>query len=1052
MHGVIAYQRKIAYIVLLAFIITITFFSLNTANAKSVMMKDIQGHWAEPTIQKMADAGIVSGNPDGTFNPEGKITRAEFATLLVKAYKLSGSGKVFTDTTSHWAKDYIAIASANGIVNGYSDSIFGPNDPITREQMAVMIVKTAQLEPSSTPLSFTDSARVSAWASTAVATAFANKIIKGLPDGRFAPQDNATRAQAAVVINASLNAKVTPPVVVVPEQDDSLIDKAGSYGPATGSQTINGNVTVKTKDVTLQNLLIKGDLIIAKEVGDGDVILNNIRVEGKTYIRGGGKDSIHIKGGQYSEIIVEKTATGHVRVLAVDVQGIKVTVAENAAGEEIILDGQFTNVTVKADGVKLSTQGNTEIGAIKVQSGLKDVNVELVKDTLVKEMILDSKTTIKGEGTIKEISGSKVNDSTYTTQPDKISTPKTGSGGGGGSSSVAVTGVSLDKETMTLIVGGASGTLAAAIVPVNASNKAITWASSNAAVVTVANGVVTPKAAGIVTIIVTTVDGNKTATAVVTVNAAPEVESYTVNYDGNGNTGGTVPIDNKAYKTGDSVTILGNIGSLNKDDNFTYFSGWNTKADGTGIAYAAGSTFDMETTNITLYAQWTELPAVNATFNPVIGIFDKKKEVQADVATKITWGSATRVTAVKNGEATLTAENYIVAENTLTIKKEYLATQAVGEVALSIEFDRGNAAILTITVSDTTPSTYAVTFSVIGGNGVLAAKVDDVNINSGDAVAAGKSVVFIATPADGYQVKAWKEDSKVQVAQTGNTFTLSNLQSAKAVTVEFEATALIPVKVTVETTRYSTQFKVKLSPALTGLTKDNIILRFGETPITINDLNGTGGSEYWVITGSLERKQAYTLTIAREGYNFGNPVALVIPGAGEVRGVVLDDRNNPLAEVDVSIWGGPGFGREVKTDDSGNYSIKDVIEGTYTNLDFIKSGYKKKTIKNVIVENGGIVIVETQQLAPATYTITIAEVIGGIAKISIDKSEAAEENELVTVWIDNIEAGKQFKSITVTDADSGAVATTQVYEGKQYKFTMPAKAVTITVGLEAVQS
>ncbi|MGS0745229.1 Ig-like domain-containing protein [Syntrophomonas erecta subsp. sporosyntropha] len=435
----ISYQRKFAYIAMLAFMMTIIFFSPHTAYAKSVTIKDIQGHWAEQTIQNMVDNGIVAGNPDGTFKPEGKITRAEFATLLVKAYKLSGSGKVFADTSSHWAKDYIAIASANSIVNGYNDGEFGPNDLITREQTAVMIVKAAQLEPSNATLSFADSAKISTWASNAVAAAYANQIIKGLPDGRFAPQDNATRAQAVVVINAALNARVTPSVAVEPEQDYSLIEKAGSYGPAAGSQTINGNVTVKAKDVTLENLRIKGDLIIAEEVGDGDVILNKVMVEGKTYIRGGGQDSIYINGGKHSEIIVEKTAGGQVRIVVVDVQGIKVTIAENAENEKVMLQGQFKSVTIKADDVKITTQEDTGIDEVKVQKGLKGINVELAKGSSVKGMILDSKTTIKGEGTIKEASGEKVKETTFQKQPDKIVTKSSGGRGGGGPATPSTT-------------------------------------------------------------------------------------------------------------------------------------------------------------------------------------------------------------------------------------------------------------------------------------------------------------------------------------------------------------------------------------------------------------------------------------------------------------------------------------------------------------------------------------------------------------------------------------------------------------------------------------
>ena len=85
---------------------------------------------------------------------------------------------------------------------------------------------------------------------------------------------------------------------------------------------------------------------------------------------------------------------------------------------------------------------------------------------------------------------------------------------------VAVTGVTLDSATMTLTVGGATGTLIATVAPADATNKSVTWSSSAPAVATVANGVVTPVTAGTTTIIVATVDGGLTATCTVTVNPA----------------------------------------------------------------------------------------------------------------------------------------------------------------------------------------------------------------------------------------------------------------------------------------------------------------------------------------------------------------------------------------------------------------------------------------------------------------------------------------------------------------------------------------------------
>ena len=107
---------------------------------------DIKGHWAESQINEMINEGIVKGYPDGSFKPDGDISRAEFVSLIVKAFKLTkAKGKDFDDISNHWAKDAILTANAHGIVNGYSDTKFGPDNPITREQMAVMIVKAASL-------------------------------------------------------------------------------------------------------------------------------------------------------------------------------------------------------------------------------------------------------------------------------------------------------------------------------------------------------------------------------------------------------------------------------------------------------------------------------------------------------------------------------------------------------------------------------------------------------------------------------------------------------------------------------------------------------------------------------------------------------------------------------------------------------------------------------------------------------------------------------------------------------------------------------------------
>ncbi|QNK57458.1 InlB B-repeat-containing protein [Paenibacillus sp. PAMC21692] len=89
--------------------------------------------------------------------------------------------------------------------------------------------------------------------------------------------------------------------------------------------------------------------------------------------------------------------------------------------------------------------------------------------------------------------------------------------------------------------------------------------------------------------------------------------TYTVTYNGNGSTGGALPVDSGAYETGSTVTVLGNTGNLVRAGHT--FTGWNTAADGSGTNYVAGATFPMATADVTLYAQWTANPTYTVTYN-----------------------------------------------------------------------------------------------------------------------------------------------------------------------------------------------------------------------------------------------------------------------------------------------------------------------------------------------------------------------------------------------------------------------------------------------------
>jgi len=178
----------------------------NNAGAKTIAsLKDVPGNWAAGSINKLVSLGAIGGYPDGSFQPDARITRAEFATVLVKAFKLGvQNGRTYSDTSDHWASKYIATASAQGIVSGYSEGTFGPDDFITREQMAIMIVKAGKLTPAQGGKAFADQAKISSWAAEAIATASSRNIISGYTDSTFRPQSNATRGEAVTVIAKAL--------------------------------------------------------------------------------------------------------------------------------------------------------------------------------------------------------------------------------------------------------------------------------------------------------------------------------------------------------------------------------------------------------------------------------------------------------------------------------------------------------------------------------------------------------------------------------------------------------------------------------------------------------------------------------------------------------------------------------------------------------------------------------------------------------------------------------------------------------------------------------
>lgn len=173
---------------------------------------DLKGHWAKDDIELLASKLVVKGMTDTGFAPDNRITRAEFAAILVRSLGLSESiESKFADVSSKdWYAGAVGAASKAGLVDGYEDGTFKPEASITREQMAVMVARamTAAGKQAAADVkglaSFTDANAISGWAKDAVAQAVKAGIINGMTEHTFVPDHNASRAEAAVMMKRLL--------------------------------------------------------------------------------------------------------------------------------------------------------------------------------------------------------------------------------------------------------------------------------------------------------------------------------------------------------------------------------------------------------------------------------------------------------------------------------------------------------------------------------------------------------------------------------------------------------------------------------------------------------------------------------------------------------------------------------------------------------------------------------------------------------------------------------------------------------------------------------
>ncbi|SES90097.1 S-layer homology domain-containing protein [Paenibacillus sp. NFR01] len=356
-----------------AIFIAICFTLSSFGSVFAAPASDIAGNWAEPQIRAWMDQGYISGYPDGRFKPSNSITRAELIALINKSFGFTEKKDVaFKDVSSKsWVYSEVLKANAAGYISGYGNDMFGPGNKISRQELAVMIKKLLNLKPSA-DAGFTDMAAVPAWGKDAVNAVQEKGIMQGFADHTFRPSQPASRAEAVVILDRAL--------ALFHEGTSITYTTAGVYGPETGNAAVGQDVVIDSKDVTLRNTTISGNLLLGAGIGEGDVQLENVTVKGTTTVSGGGANSVHFNKSTLGNVIVDKKK-GSVRVVAEGSTTVGNLQIQSAAAIESVGGAQVDTLLLSKDlpsDSKVSLKGSYK--AVNVDA--RNVNVEIPEGTI----------------------------------------------------------------------------------------------------------------------------------------------------------------------------------------------------------------------------------------------------------------------------------------------------------------------------------------------------------------------------------------------------------------------------------------------------------------------------------------------------------------------------------------------------------------------------------------------------------------------------------------------------------------------------------------------
>ena len=494
--------------------------------------------WYGEALEHAVENGLLMGDEEG-LSPEKNLTRAQLAAILGRAFSAQQGADLssFADVSENaWYYEDMAKAVRMGIFQGDGNRLL-PDSPATREEVFAVLARCFQLRPQDGDVltRFADGEKVSFWAREAAQALVSCGYIQGSGNS-IEPQKSITRAEFAQVMDRMVQ---------------NYCSAGGIY-----SEFPKGNVVINQPGISLQGVVIEGDLILADGVGENEIDLSGVTVTGRMLVRGG---NLTAREGTAVPVVQVANPNGSTRIASDGSTEVKTLAVESP----VVLSGKAG--TVEARG-PLTIEAGASVEELVLSSSAAQAEIHGTVDHLVTsaeaegveiivpaggsvaEAVVEAPgVIIAGEGSLGKVTANA--DGLHVGTPNtqlvvgetaagvtvgeekvepgsSVTTNSTGTGvqetppAPPAPSRVSVTGIEVEPETLLLKVQKTAG-LTAKIQPANATEQGVAWSSSDEDVAVVDDqGQVTGVSTGSAVITATSKEGNFTAECTVTVEGA----------------------------------------------------------------------------------------------------------------------------------------------------------------------------------------------------------------------------------------------------------------------------------------------------------------------------------------------------------------------------------------------------------------------------------------------------------------------------------------------------------------------------------------------------